>query len=81
VNAPEYFADNIEVRTSSAIITLTLSEAGHGQKANIKIPPQLAKQMAILLRKQIKEMERRGGFTILVKNEWLERVGVAPEDW
>ena len=54
MNAPEYFADNIEVRTSSAIITLTLSEAGHGQKANIKIPPQLAKQMAILLRKQIK---------------------------
>lgn len=84
--ATEIYADQFGVTMTPYIVSIRLGEGGHSlfgadknPKAVVKIPLMAAKELAIVLRKDLKEVEERTQ-EIPVSGEWMAKIGIAPED-
>lgn len=83
----DIYADVVNVNTRGQTVTMTFgvdASEGEAKTANIvavmRVPPLVAKQLSIILRKHLKAYEEKS--TVLVMPpEFFTRVGIAPEDW
>ena len=79
----EIFADSLGIATSPRAVRIILKDDTDRQvtKAVIVLPPVVAKELALLLRKHLKDHERRDDTIIQVPDAFWPRVGIAQEDW
>ena len=79
----EIFADSLSLATSPRAVRIILRDETNPQavKAVVVLPPVVAKELALLLRKHLKDHERRDEAIIQIPEEFWPRVGIAREDW
>lgn len=84
VNMPqELFAETVAVNTSLHSVSLVLLNKFHMPPDNVGIvhlPLTIAKQLCMILRKQLLEYEVKNGI-LVIPAENFNAMGVSPEDW
>jgi len=79
----EVYADAVNLQTSFYGIAMTFAVSRVGQKASanarVRISPQLAKVLCLLLRKQLKEYERDSG-NIFIPEAIVKGSGLDPTE-
>lgn len=76
-----FYGDALHIQVTDYTVTI-----GFGQQGSptpdvvVKVPPVVAKHLAMLLRRHLKDYERKLG-GLEVPTALLEKMGVAPEDW
>ena len=79
---PEMYADSIQIQTQLYGSTLLLGELRQGEppliKAKVKVSPQMAKVLSLILSKHVREYERDIG-AIAIPNQLLHDLGLEDE--
>ncbi len=86
---PEYYSDGIEINLIMPwTVALTFSVKGIGPQAEpkrttiVRMSPEHAKVIAMLLKKQLKGYEMNTGSTINLPHDMYSKLGLsATEDW
>ncbi len=79
---PLFPAEQISVTTSDYSIRLVFALAGAPEPlCVIVIPHAIAKQLAMILRNQLVQVEKASGAPIRILPAAYKQMGVAPEDW
>ena len=87
---PEYYADAFQVTTTAFGVNMTFSlrDPHPGSKqvpsrevARVRMSPEHAKIVAMMLMSQIKEYERASGIKIAIPAQVYTQLGIAEEDW
>lgn len=85
---PEFYADGIEVNlTMPWTVGLTFSVKGFDTErtarplVTIRMSPEHAKVVAMILKRQLKNYESQSGTTINLPSELYGKLGLPPEDW
>ncbi len=88
---PEFYADNVQLSmtpyTTALSFSLSPPHPMPGQMAMpkpqciIRMSPEHAKILALLLRGHIKGWERDMGVDIQIPHQVYNQVGISPEDW
>ena len=60
-DTPEFYVDSAHVNTQLYGSTLLLGELREGEAAKIKVSPQMAKVLSLILSKHVREYERDVG--------------------
>ena len=90
MDEPIVYSDGIQVGISPFTVTLGFTVAPPVQAgtqaaipvATIRMSPEHAKVMAIILRKQLKQFEQQLGQEIALPHQVFQQLGVSPkEDW
>ena len=83
----QIFADNLAVKCHADVAEHTLVElflgisTDNGFHTRVLLNETNAKELALMLRRVLKERERQLGRAIDLSPKQFERIGVAPEDW
>lgn len=90
MDQPLLYSDGVQVGISPFTVTLSFTVAPqppvHGQApapvATIRMSPEHAKVMAIILRRQLKQFEEQLGQPIALPPQVYQQLGLSPkEDW
>lgn len=92
LDPPDVYADQFTVFFSAYGVMLNLNASsatppGVGSPAQaervvtVRMSLELAKHMAYLLQKQVRQFEREAGITIGLPLQVLNQTGIGPEDW
>jgi hypothetical protein len=90
MDQPMLYCDGVQVGISPFTVTLSFTVAPHppvhGQGplpvATIRMSPEHAKVMAIILRRQLKQFEEQLGQPIALPPQVYQQLGLSPkEDW
>jgi hypothetical protein len=90
MDEPILYSDGIQVGISPFTVTLTFTVAPPAQPGTqvpipvttIRMSPEHAKVMAIILRKQLKQFEQQLGRDIALPHQVFQQLGLSPvEDW
>jgi hypothetical protein len=78
---PEMFADGITVWVHPFGVTVRL-HLNQRDVANVRLSPECAKLLALILKRELKRYEERSKTRIAVPPEIIEQLGFSPtEDW
>ncbi len=87
-DVPEFYSDGIEVNlTMPWTVGLTWSLKGFDPERKpkpqviIRMSPEHAKVVAMILKRQLKNYESQSGTTINLPQELYGKLGLPPEDW
>ena len=88
---PEFYADGFQVTTTPFGVNMTFSlrephpnptkPVATNDMATVRMSPEHAKIVSMMLIKQIRTYEREAGLTIALPQEVYAQLGIAEEDW
>ena len=79
----ELFADHAGLASSPSTVRIILKDQTNMKevKAIIILPPSVAKELALMIRHDLKALEWKTKTTFQVSDGFMERVGVIEDDW
>lgn len=84
MTVPLYPAEALGVHTTDYAVRITFKLAGEadgGEICTVSIPHPVAKQLAMILRSQLLQVERITNRVIWLHPDALKGMKVSPEDW